>query len=115
MKMKKFLFLIWIALGTVNAFGADDALLTAHSSKGIQCSSCHQETPPAKKVKTARCQTCHGTYEQLAERTKNMQPNNVHANHLGDLECKACHGVHKKQKLECDECHQFKFSMPSPK
>lgn len=111
--MKKLLFLLLLAFGFTGAYAAEDALLTAHTSKGIQCAACHQEVPPAKRVKTAKCQSCHGSYEQLAERTKNMQPNNVHANHLGDLECKACHGVHKQQKLECDECHQFKFSMPA--
>ena len=58
------------------------------------------------------CQYCHGNYEALAARTAKMTPNNVHANHLGDLDCRECHGVHKQQTLACAECHQFKFEMP---
>lgn len=111
--MKKCLLILALIFIASPALSNDDAtLLNKHMSKGVQCAACHNENPPAKRVKTPKCQECHGTYEQLAERTKNMKPNNVHANHLGDLDCKSCHGVHKKQKLECDECHQFKFSMP---
>ena len=98
----RFVYLALIlALSSSSAFCADDALLQAHMSKSV-----------TKRVKTAKCQECHGNYEALAARTAKMTPNNVHANHLGDLDCRECHGVHKQQTLACAECHQFKFEMP---
>ncbi|MCF0254113.1 MAG: cytochrome c3 family protein, partial [Duodenibacillus sp.] len=87
-------------------------LAERHAAKGLPCAGCHQENPPAKRVKTAKCQSCHGAYETLAKRTATMQPSNVHMNHLGDLECKDCHQGHKADKLACAECHQFQFKMP---
>ena len=109
----RFVYLALIlALSSSSAFCADDALLQAHMSKSVTCQACHTETPPAKRVKTAKCQECHGNYEALAARTAKMTPNNVHANHLGDLDCRECHGVHKQQTLACAECHQFKVEMP---
>ena len=93
-----------------SAFAAN--LADVHVAKGIQCSGCHAENPPSKAVKTAKCQSCHGDYAALAEKTKDMKPTNVHANHLGDLDCKECHQGYKPDKLACDECHQFKFTMP---
>ncbi len=83
-----------------------------HAQKNVACASCHRESPPAKKVKTAQCMTCHGDYAQLADRTRAMTPNNVHANHLGDIDCSECHAGHKEKKIACDECHQFEFKMP---
>lgn len=105
-----------LILGTL-VFGASvpvyaTNLAEVHVAKGIPCAGCHKETPPSKKVRTEQCQTCHGDYAALAEKTKNMKPNNAHANHLGDLECRECHQGHKPDKLVCNECHQFKFSMP---
>lgn len=106
--------LCFTALTTALMLGPAQAatLAETHAAKGIACSGCHKENPPAKKVKTKQCQTCHGDYAALAERTKTMQPNNVHNNHLGDLDCSECHQGHKPDKLVCSECHQFKFTMP---
>lgn len=91
---------------------ADGFLADRHAAKGLACSSCHKETPPAKRVKTEQCQTCHGDYATLAKRTAAMKPSNVHENHLGDLDCRECHQGHKADKLACAECHQFTFTMP---
>ena len=87
-------------------------LAETHQSKGVACAGCHAENPPSKPVDTAKCQICHGDYQKLADRTKSMQPNNVHANHLGDLDCSECHSAHGASKLVCSDCHQFKFTMP---
>ena len=107
---------VFLALVSFLAFSdgvlAQQFLADKHVQKGISCAACHKENPPAKKVKTAKCQECHGDYSALAERTKDMKPNNVHANHLGDLDCKDCHGAHKSTPLACDECHNFKFQKP---
>lgn len=91
---------------------ADVFLADRHAAKGLSCEACHKETPPAKRVKTEQCQTCHGDYAALAKRTAAMQPNNVHENHLGDLDCRECHQGHKADKLACAQCHQFTFTMP---
>lgn len=113
--MKKFTLLLFLALGSLTLQVQAQPMADAHVAKGIPCAACHVENPPAKRVKTSKCQQCHGDYSALAERTKDMKPNNVHANHLGDLECKECHAAHKEQKIACDECHQFKFEMPAKK
>lgn len=109
--MKEILIASIIALASVFGSVSAQQMADIHVSKGVPCAGCHMENPPAKRVKTAKCQQCHGDYAALAERTKDMKPNNVHANHLGDLECRDCHAAHKTQKIACDECHQFKFSM----
>lgn len=113
MKTVKYVLLAAFAFFLGNA--SAQQLAEIHISKGVPCAACHSENPPAKRVKTPKCQECHGDYAALAERTKDMKPNNVHANHLGDLECRDCHGVHKEQKVACAECHQFKFEMPAKK
>lgn len=94
------------------AAGEGPFLADRHVKAGVQCSGCHKENPPAKKVKTSQCQSCHGDYSKLKERTKDMKPNNVHDNHLGELDCRECHQGHKADKLVCSQCHQFQFTMP---
>ena len=106
------LLLLTSTVSLSNAASAQTFLADRHVAKGLPCSACHKENPPAKRVKTEQCQMCHGQYEALAKKTAKMQPNNVHENHLGDLDCRECHQGHKPDKLACDECHQFKFSMP---
>lgn len=109
--MKNLVLALIIAFGTLGSAYAD-TMADRHQAKGVSCAMCHVEAPPAKKVKTTKCQQCHGDYAKLAERTKTMTPNNVHANHLGDLDCRECHGAHKVTKIACDECHKFQFAMP---
>lgn len=110
--MKRILFTI-ILLGSFPwVISQAQTMAEIHASKGVSCAQCHTETPPSKVVKTKKCQECHGSYADLSERTKNMAPNNVHANHLGDLDCRECHGAHRKQKIACEECHNFKFVNP---
>lgn len=95
------------------ASAAEKTLAERHEAARVACAGCHQETPPSKKVKTSQCQTCHGDYAALAERTKDMKPNNAHANHLGDLDCGECHKAHAEDRPVCLDCHQFEFSMPA--
>lgn len=60
MKTVKFLFLVAFA----SFFGQAGAqqLAEVHISKGVPCAACHTENPPAKRVKTPKCQECHGDY-----------------------------------------------------
>ena len=53
------------------------------------------------------CKQCHGSYEQLAKATENLEPN-PHKNHLGDVNCTECHKADKaKPELMCNDCHKF--------
>ena len=113
--MKKQLCICAALLALASSAAVAATLAETHQSKGVACAGCHAENPPSKPVDTAKCQTCHGDYQKLAERTKDMQPTNVHANHLGDLDCSECHSAHAESKLVCSDCHQFQFTMPGKK
>lgn len=87
-------------------------LLQKHLDKSLNCASCHVEAPPAKAVAMAKCLTCHGTYDQLADKTDGKGAHNPHASHQGDLSCDSCHNVHKPSVNYCAQCHQFEFKVP---
>ncbi len=58
-------------------------------------------------VTKQQCMQCHGSYEQLGEKTANLEPN-PHKSHMGEVNCEDCHKVDKaKPELMCDQCHQF--------
>jgi fumarate reductase flavoprotein subunit len=82
-----------------------------HIDKGIDCDGCHNESPPKALVPTKACLKCHGTYDDLAERTKKVDPN-PHASHRGDLPCETCHHAHKESVNRCGACHDFDFKVP---
>ncbi len=86
-----------------------------HKGKGVDCSGCHQESPPAKPVPSAACMKCHGDQAKLAQRTAKVTPNPHASPHLnpGDqLVCEDCHHVHKPSENACNKCHEFKFKTP---
>lgn len=87
-------------------------LLQKHVDKGLNCTGCHQENPPATPVGMAKCLSCHGTYDQLADKTDGKGAHNPHASHQGDLSCDSCHNVHKPSVNYCSQCHQFEFKVP---
>lgn len=97
------------------AFGvssfAGEMLADRHIAKGVNCSGCHggQKPNPGDKVKTEQCQTCHGSYEKLAEITADKDIN-MHDTHLGEMDCHQCHKAHSKPgALLCVECHSSDF------
>lgn len=54
-----------------------------------------------------QCLQCHGSYDQLAEKTAKLEPN-PHKSHLGAVNCEDCHKVDKAQpELMCNSCHKF--------
>ena len=83
-----------------------------HKNTGITCEACHKEKPPSQAVPTAVCLSCHGSYSELVEKTKDVKPRNPHESHLGDLDCDNCHHVHKPSVNYCGECHTFGFKVP---
>jgi hypothetical protein len=120
--MKRIFFLILglvVAGLTATAFAVEGPsgesqvlLLQKHLGKGVVCTGCHQETPPATSVKTTKCLSCHGTYDQLADKTEGKAAQNPHASHNGELSCDSCHNVHKPSVNYCSQCHQFEFKVP---
>jgi fumarate reductase flavoprotein subunit len=108
-----------IFLGTT--FAAPSApssgmLAQKHLDAGITCKQCHATGIPAKSVSTkqvpkiataAACLKCHGTYKQIAERTKGYDTAlyNPHVSHYGELDCYQCHRVHTTSEMFCTACH----------
>lgn len=86
-------------------------LIDKHLAAGLNCASCHQESPPSKPVEMATCFKCHGSYDQLADKTDLGQVN-PHASHQGALPCESCHRVHSASVNFCAQCHSFDFKVP---
>lgn len=86
-------------------------LIDKHMAAGLNCASCHSESPPSKQPDQAACIKCHGTNAQLASKTAKDQPN-PHASHLGEIACTSCHHVHQASVLYCSQCHNFDLKTP---
>jgi hypothetical protein len=82
-----------------------------HQSKGLNCNSCHRESPPKVNVPTDTCLKCHGDYAKLAEKTIKLE-RNPHGSHEGDLPCESCHHAHKQSENHCAKCHPFDMKVP---
>ena len=87
-------------------------LFTKHTEFGVDCVTCHDEEPAAKPVPTAVCLSCHGSYDDLADKTDDKGANNPHASHNGPLECNSCHHVHQPSVNFCGQCHVFEMEVP---
>ena len=86
-------------------------LIDKHMSSGLNCATCHTESPPSKQPDSAVCTRCHGTNGQMAAKTASDQPN-PHASHLGDVPCTSCHHIHQASVLYCAQCHNFDLNTP---
>jgi hypothetical protein len=108
-------------------------LANTHAGSGFACQVCHPRTlktavielaqtatgryaVPIKdhRVKPEECLTCHGTYQDLAEFTKDLKGpdgfalgRNPHDSHWGKLDCGVCHKMHKPSAELCAGCHGF--------
>ena len=85
---------------------ASECLADRHATRGVACTQCHKTQPP-KNVPAKDCLACHGSYKVLAAKTDNLDIN-PHDSHMGDVECTECHQGHKKPRLVCDQCHEFR-------
>ena len=98
-------------------------LAAVHTQAGVTCQECHPQTTGSLvqeifstathsypqpldpiKFETAACLQCHGTYDQLAARTANLE-RNPHDSHQGQLDCRTCHRVHSDSVYYCGQCH----------
>ncbi len=114
--------LLWIVLLMVFA-GAAVGLAAAgwaqtkpfladrHGIKGVNCQSCHKESPPKNAVTSVVCLGCHGDAERLALKTAGVRPN-PHDTHLGEMACEECHRAHKPSVDACAKCHHFGLKVP---
>lgn len=116
MKLKATAVLVAFACTSGLAFAAGD-LATFHNQLG-GCAACHDanavtasSVPDDERALNAKCNTCHGGYKVLAEKSKDLHFN-PHASHLGDINCTVCHRAHEKPKLACNDCHAFDMKMP---
>ena len=75
----------------------------------LPCTTCHTGTQMKAPAKD-KCFECHGSYEQIAERTAKLTPK-PHSSHRGEANCTACHSMHAKSRFECNDCHNFSIKM----
>ena len=94
------------ALGSGHGF-----LIDRHTAAGLNCASCHAESPPSKAPDNSACMKCHGSYADVAAKTAQDQPN-PHASHLGQIPCTSCHHVHQASQIYCAQCHNFDMKTP---
>lgn len=84
----------------------------AHALAGEGCASCHGTGKP-EAVATTQCTQCHAL-DKLLAKTASVKPKNPHTSpHYGkELDCDNCHIQHGKSVDFCNDCHEFKFSVP---
>ncbi len=95
------------------AVAADKAsfLGDRHKEKGMNCGSCHKESPPKAAPGTDTCQGCHKDYAKPTAKQQ-KEGHNPHVNHLGITDCGVCHHAHKPSEDQCKACHSFDFTVP---
>lgn len=91
--------------------GQEQFTAERHMAKGVQCNQCHVENDTARPVRKQQCLACHGSYEKIAERTKNSVPN-PHFSHYGEKDCSTCHKGHAPSEVSCNSCHKFSLKTP---
>ena len=101
---------VLLAFGTI-AFAQNSSMLAdRHVQKGVNCAACHTETPPSQPVATEKCQSCHGDFDAMKEKTKQLSPN-PHYTHMGDQPCEECHRAHKPSVNMCSQCHRIEMNV----
>lgn len=114
----------------VETWADSNHLAHTHKQLGIPCQSCHARTigalvsevvstvrqtydDPLSEIKVPQgdCFRCHGDYETLAERTKDLIQN-PHDSHWGALDCGVCHKMHKDSIDYCAQCHDPTVDKP---
>ncbi len=101
---------LWVPIFWLGASAAlaQAPLAERHAGRGIPCQGCHSIAAPTAgaEVATATCQTCHGDYLSLRQRTVRYGKDNPHGNHLGEVDCTVCHRGHSRSDSYCKSCHQ---------
>lgn len=82
-------------------------LADKHKATGVECSDCHEESPPANDVSTDTCMTCHEDYRDVA--LSSIDPHNAHIEYSN---CGDCHHGHRESENQCMSCHSFSLKAP---
>jgi len=113
-----------LLVGFISAFfiidpgqaAAPGAGLERHLKAGLNCQSCHAESPPKEMVPGSKCLTCHCDLAKLIQKSNKAVPNPHASPHLNPGEapkCEECHHIHKPSEVSCLKCHEdFKFKLP---
>jgi len=75
-----------------------------HKSVGIECVSCHGKDVK-EIIPNQNCLSCHKSYEDLGEKTRDMHLNPHRSPHFLDLDCTSCHQGHAADQNFCQNCH----------
>lgn len=77
---------------------------------GMECIDCHDSKKPTTPAIDAKCESCHGTPEEVAELTKDLRRNPHNSIHYEtSAPCTVCHKEHQKSEVLCYTCHSFRF------
>lgn len=118
----------------VETWKDSDFLAHKHQKAGVGCLECHEVTLQKQKEHLAKskkktqtpleereygsevCFRCHGSYKDLAERTKDFKDRglgkNPHKSHYGEIDCNMCHKAHRDSVDYCSQCHQPGIKKP---
>ena len=78
----------------------------------LTCIDCHLTATP-KRLTTEQCLSCHGSLEEVAEATKNLDPDPHNSPHYGpELDCDLCHHEHSVSENFCAQCHEWELILP---
>jgi fumarate reductase flavoprotein subunit len=117
MRADYLLYTLSVALGLMSAppgfaSGAKHIINVPHSRAHIACVACHETRSPRKAAKAAACIGCHGDMSRSKTITvfenKIKVKINPHESHVSPLDCTQCHRIHRKSRLYCNKCHQFR-------
>lgn len=83
----------------------------------VDCAACHGDEKRKTVPDAARCSSCHGSPQDVANQTQrpadaghSVEPNPHDSLHYGtDLPCTYCHQEHKESKVYCNQCHEFTY------
>lgn len=110
-----------------------------HAAAGVVCQDCHRRTVGEQlrefvsnvtrshqfplndyHVNSKVCFRCHGSYQVLADLTKNLigpdgfpLGRNPHHSHWGALDCAVCHKMHSASVDFCSKCHGLPVKGPA--
>ena len=104
-----------ISSGTESVKGGKigEALSSKHKKYAeLTCDDCHMTTT-LTGITTDQCLSCHGSFEEVAAVTKNMDPDPHDSPHYGkELDCDLCHHEHSVSENFCAQCHEWELILP---
>ena len=107
--MATYIAVLLVTVGTAFAASAQERQHKPyHKVLAGKCAVCHGESSP-KTVSKLLCTKCHGSPEDMAQKTAALKVRNPHTSiHFGtSLPCEECHKEHRASYNYCTEaCHR---------